>query len=85
MKLTWENRSTRGKTCPSATLSTTKPTWTDPGPNPGLRGDRPTTNRLSHGTVLCRCNAHLLTIHHSVLRRGVIFGDFYQEKKSLIW
>jgi hypothetical protein len=26
-----ENRRTRGKTCPSATLSTTNPTWTDPG------------------------------------------------------
>jgi hypothetical protein len=33
MKLTGENRSTRGKTCPSATLSTTNPTWTDPGSN----------------------------------------------------
>jgi hypothetical protein len=31
MKLTGENRSTRGKTCPSATVSTTNPTWTDPG------------------------------------------------------
>jgi hypothetical protein len=30
MKLTGENRKTRGgKTCPSATLSTTNPTWTD--------------------------------------------------------
>jgi hypothetical protein len=47
MKLTWENRSTRGKTCPSATLSATNPTWTDPGSNPGLRGERPATNRLS--------------------------------------
>jgi hypothetical protein len=28
-----------GKTCPTATLSTTNPTWTDPGSNPGLRGD----------------------------------------------
>jgi hypothetical protein len=47
----WENRSTRGKkTCPSATLSTTNPTCTDPGSNPGLRGERPATNRLSHGT-----------------------------------
>jgi hypothetical protein len=45
-------RSTRGKTCSSATLSTTKPTWTDPGSNPGLCGERPATNRLSHGTVL---------------------------------
>jgi hypothetical protein len=52
MKLTGENRSDRGKTCPSATLSTTNPTWTDPGSNPGLRGERPATNRLSHGTAL---------------------------------
>jgi hypothetical protein len=51
MKLTGENRSTRGKTCPGATLSNTNPTWTDPGSNPGLRGERPTTNRLSHGTA----------------------------------
>jgi hypothetical protein len=51
MKLTGENRSTRGKTCPSATLSTTNPTWTEPGWNPGLRGGRPTANRLSHGTA----------------------------------
>jgi hypothetical protein len=33
-------------------LSTTNPTWTDPGSNPGLRGERPATNRLSHGTAL---------------------------------
>jgi hypothetical protein len=51
MKLTGDNRSTRGKTCPSATLSTTNPTWTNPGSNPGLRGERPATNRLSHGTA----------------------------------
>ena len=38
MKLTRENRSTRGKNCPSANLSTTNPTWIDPGSNPGLRG-----------------------------------------------
>jgi hypothetical protein len=33
------------KTCPSATLSTTNPTWPDPGANPGRRGG---TNRLSY-------------------------------------
>jgi hypothetical protein len=54
MKLTGENRSTRGETCPSATLATTNPTWTDPGSNPDLRGERPATNRLSHGTALNR-------------------------------
>jgi hypothetical protein len=51
MKLTGKNRSTRGETCPSATLSTTNPTGTDPGSNLGLRGERPATNRLSHGTA----------------------------------
>jgi hypothetical protein len=51
MKLTEENRSTRGKTFPSATLSTTNPTWTDPGSNPGLHGGMPATDRLSHGTA----------------------------------
>jgi hypothetical protein len=32
-------------------LSTTNPTWIDPGANPGLRGERPATNDLSHGTA----------------------------------
>ena len=36
MKLTGENRSILGKTCPSTNLSTTNPTWTNPGSNPGL-------------------------------------------------
>jgi hypothetical protein len=57
MKLTGENRNTRGKTCPSATLSTINPTWTDLGSKPGLRGERPATNHLSHGTAItCRLN-----------------------------
>jgi hypothetical protein len=56
MKLTGENRSTRGKTCPCVTLSATNPTWTDPGSNPGLRGERPANNLQSHGTALHRYN-----------------------------
>jgi hypothetical protein len=47
-----KNRSTWGKTCPSATLSNTNTTWTDPGSNPCLRGERPATNRLSHSTAI---------------------------------
>jgi hypothetical protein len=42
---------TRRKISPSATLSTTNLTWTDPGSNPGLSGERLATNRLSHGTA----------------------------------
>jgi hypothetical protein len=49
MQLTGENRSTRGKTCLTAILSTINPTWTDPGSNPDLPGGRPVANRLSHG------------------------------------
>jgi hypothetical protein len=76
MKLTGENRITGGGggTCPSATLSTTNPTWTHPGSNPGLRGERPATNSLSHGTaithvyyihtVTCNCSAEGRSIQH---------------------
>jgi hypothetical protein len=61
MKLTGENRSTRGKICSRATLSTTNPTWTDPGSNPGLRDGRPAANRLSYGT------AHIETLMSQVV------------------
>jgi hypothetical protein len=39
------------KTCPGATLSTTNPTWLDPGLNPGRRGGKPATNRFSYGAA----------------------------------
>jgi hypothetical protein len=51
----WWNEDWQGKpkysekTCPSDTLSTTNPTWLDPGSNPGRRGGKPATNRLSYG------------------------------------
>jgi hypothetical protein len=40
MIFTGETRRTRRKTCPSATSSTTNSTRTDPGANPGFRGER---------------------------------------------
>jgi hypothetical protein len=52
MILTGENRRTERKTCPSATLSTTNPTWIVLGANSDLRVGRPKTNHLSHGTAL---------------------------------
>jgi hypothetical protein len=42
------------KTCPSAILSTTNPTWPDPGSIPGRRGGKPATNRLSYGAALVK-------------------------------
>jgi hypothetical protein len=41
-----------GENLPSATLSTTNPTWQDPGANPGRRGGKPATNRLSYGAAM---------------------------------
>jgi hypothetical protein len=54
----WWNEDWQGKpkysekTCPSATLSTINPTWPDPGSNPGRRGGKPATNRLSYGAAI---------------------------------
>jgi hypothetical protein len=47
------------KNCPSVTMSTTNPTCIDPGANPGLRGERPTTNDLSLSWQLT-CGSFLL-------------------------
>lgn len=47
MTLTGEGK----ELCPSATLFITNPTWTDPGRKPGLHGESPTKNRLSHSTA----------------------------------
>jgi hypothetical protein len=74
MKLTGENRNTRGggETCPSATLSTTDPTWTYLRSNPVLRGERPATNRLNHGTAL----------YHYLLTRGPNKNSKYKKYKN---
>jgi hypothetical protein len=48
--LTGEFQRTGTETCPSDTLSTTNPTWTDPGANPGLRGERPAMSQV-HSNV----------------------------------
>jgi len=46
-----KDQSTRTKTPATVTLSTTNPTLSVVGLNPGLRGERPATNRLSHDTA----------------------------------
>jgi hypothetical protein len=60
MLLTGESRGTRRETCPSVTLLTRKPTRTNQGANPGLRGERPEANRLSHGTAFLQLRLVLL-------------------------
>jgi hypothetical protein len=73
MKLTGETRiSGRGvvcgaETCPSATLSTTNLTRTDPGSNPALCVVKPATNRLIHGTAKSNLEAGWPKGHYECL------------------
>jgi hypothetical protein len=55
MTLTGENQSTGRKTCHSASLSTTNPTWTDLVSNMELSSEgrrEPETNCLSHDSAI---------------------------------
>jgi hypothetical protein len=52
------------KTSPSATLSTTNPTWHDLGSNPGRRGGKPATNHLSYGTAYIIILLFILETRH---------------------
>jgi hypothetical protein len=38
------------KTCPTVALANIDSTWLDPGSNPGRRGGKPVTDRLSYST-----------------------------------
>jgi hypothetical protein len=54
MKICRGNRSTRRKPASAALLSTTNSTRLDQGLNPGGRGGKPATNRLSYGAAFKR-------------------------------
>jgi hypothetical protein len=51
MKLTGENRQLGEKPVPVPFCPPQTSHGLDLGSNPGLRGERPATNRLSHGTA----------------------------------
>jgi hypothetical protein len=63
------------KTCPSVTLSTTNPTWPDLVSNPGRRGGKPATNRLSYGCSVYRTTGHYpepLQPSHQIFVRSIL-------------
>jgi hypothetical protein len=62
---TGKTRRTRGETCPNATLSTKNPTLTNSEANPGPRGQRPSTNRLSYGTAQTQPYLRLSFLHQT--------------------
>jgi hypothetical protein len=69
------------KTCPNSTLFTTNQTWADLGSNPGRRGGKPPTYRLSYGTalivllILIPHNIPLSSICHLDLVKVAIYGQ----------
>jgi hypothetical protein len=61
------------KTCPSPNLSTTNPTWLDPGSNPGRRGGNPATNSSSYGA-----SSRIMWIYRNIYRLPVnMRAQFY--------
>jgi len=71
--LTEQNRRTQRKTRPSDTLSTTNPTQTDLGANPGICGERPVTRLLSRGTD--KCVVHSASCHRQTPRKVSILSN----------
>jgi hypothetical protein len=69
MKLTGEYRSTRRKTCPSATLSATNPTWTSPGSNVPIVYSR---YRVNFGSLCITHNYFIIII---ILLLRLFYGD----------
>jgi hypothetical protein len=52
MRIGRGNRSTRRKPAPVPFCPPQNPTWPDPGSNPGRRGGKPATSRLSYGAAI---------------------------------
>jgi hypothetical protein len=73
------------KTCPSITLPTTNPTWPDPGSNPGRRGGKPATNRLSYCTAYPYLNKRLKAIAHSPYSERIFEMKRYLNLNKLMW
>jgi hypothetical protein len=65
-----------GKYLPSASLSTTNPTWIDLGSNPIRRGGKPATNHLSYSTTFKnQCNYSTHKVFSVVTSRCLVMAS----------
>jgi hypothetical protein len=76
-----------GGNFPSAISSTTNPTGTEPVSNPGLRGERPATNRLSHGTAYVIMLLMHLSLHATMMNTNIFQSSVwgFGITKLLFW
>jgi hypothetical protein len=82
MKSTGENRQLGEKPVPVPLCPPQISHGLDPGSNPGLCGERPATNRLSHGTA-----TNLISLNITVLWdvQPCNLGDKYQSSKGICY
>jgi len=80
MIMTGENRNTRRRICPSASISTTNLTRTDVQSTPGLRRERPAPNRLSQ-----RLCSHLFFRRGVTKPENIPSQDSWWPAKSRTW
>jgi hypothetical protein len=66
MKIVRGNRSTRRKPAPVPLCPPQIPTRPDPSSNPGRRGGKPATNRLSYGAAFDWLNSRYFTLLHQL-------------------
>jgi hypothetical protein len=65
------------KTYPSATLSTTNPTWSDLGLNLGHHSGKPVANHLSYDTTFMSVSFHLFLVYGQLFPFLLEFFPFY--------
>jgi hypothetical protein len=83
MKLAGENRQLGEKSVPEPLCPPQISHGLDLGSNPGLRGERPATNRLSHGTAR-RITLRWVFLNYSVFRtrRWIVFMQLRWRKND---
>jgi hypothetical protein len=80
MKLTGENRQLGEKSVPVPLSPPQISHGLDLGSNPGLRGERTATNRLSHGTATSHSCGNLIT--HTILIWSLSNAKLNESKRT---
>jgi hypothetical protein len=72
------------KPVPVPLVSTRNPTRIDPGGYSGLRGERPVTNHLNHGTAVTRYNSVSNIVDYGLNSPGSVSGIIFPPRHTYI-